>query len=191
MRDIRLPDGTWVTTPVYAGCEVPPRPQCPDGTCAWRYSRPPISLPISGALAEVQACAKCHWSRILYVGNPHPGENVESADTLEPDNAQRAWWAEQALAAFLDATGEPRNSIEESITDLITDLLHLAERENISRRGVLRTARRDYFFERIRHCDNCGKAGSAESFAVGLGVSYPAALCCPICQGSTFDGRSY
>jgi hypothetical protein len=74
MYDIQLSDGTWVTTPVYAG--VGAAPQCEGETCVWEDYGPPL-LPIEGTEehmvpVQMQRCRVCSWVRGRYLGNPHP-----------------------------------------------------------------------------------------------------------------------
>lgn len=69
MQDYRLPDGTWVTTPVFAGDVRHMTCQCPDG-CDWQDAGPPSE---GGPVrAQAQRCTKCGWVRARYIGNPHP-----------------------------------------------------------------------------------------------------------------------
>jgi hypothetical protein len=77
MRDVKLPDGTWVTTPMAAGFGMP-QGQCPDDTCAWADEGPPMCegpIPV-----QLQRCPRCGWVRGRYLGNPHP-----EADDGPPD----------------------------------------------------------------------------------------------------------
>ena len=69
MRDVKLPDGTWVTTPIAAGLGSL-RPQCPGETCTWEDCGPPeTSGPVP---VQLQQCPCCGWARGRYLGDPHP-----------------------------------------------------------------------------------------------------------------------
>lgn len=61
----------------------------------------------------------------------------------DPDdmNDSRAEWAGYALAAFIDQTGAAR---EDAVSDLICDLMHLADRTGISFAADLERARCHY-----------------------------------------------
>jgi hypothetical protein len=67
MRDVRLPDGSWVTTPIHVGVGGLPKP-CED-ECPWEDVGPP-----SEAVPRVQRqhCPKCGQVRGRYLDNPHP-----------------------------------------------------------------------------------------------------------------------
>lgn len=67
--------------------------------------------------------------------------------TKEPDNADRAHWAENALAVFTVETycgRHPHNldsdDLETAIYDLIADLLHLANRKGFDAAEIIRKA---------------------------------------------------
>jgi hypothetical protein len=68
--DYRLPDGTWVTTPVCIGSMSN---QCPDD-CVWEDQGPPTEegpIPV-----QLQRCARCGWVRGKYLGVPdHARDN--------------------------------------------------------------------------------------------------------------------
>jgi hypothetical protein len=69
MRDVKLPDGTWVTTALFAGAATA-QAQCPDDTCAWEDNGPIMGegpVPV-----QLQRCPRCGWVRGRYLGNPHP-----------------------------------------------------------------------------------------------------------------------
>jgi hypothetical protein len=65
-----------------------------------------------------------------YTGEPEfAGEDIDLSDP-EPSNEARADWARVALGTFRTVTGaDDEDDIESSLTDLITDLLHLARDE--------------------------------------------------------------
>lgn len=56
----------------------------------------------------------------------------------EPSNEQRAEWAQIALDAFLEETEDGHNTdaVEENITNLIADLIHLAHWNGLDARKV-------------------------------------------------------
>lgn|GEM_PF-4153403 len=64
---------------------------------------------------------------------------------MEPTNDERSGWALDACEAFADATGL---SIDDElpivITDLIANLLHLADREGMCVESCLATAKMHY-----------------------------------------------
>jgi hypothetical protein len=75
MKDYKLPDGTWVTTPVFVGPASAMTCQCADG-CDWEDTGPPS---VGGSvLAQAQRCRKCGWVRVRYLGNPHPEEDDDA-----------------------------------------------------------------------------------------------------------------
>jgi hypothetical protein len=76
MQDIKLPDGTWVTTPMAVGIGKPPV-QCSDETCVWKDFGPPTTPEIDEAIdtgtpVQLQKCPRCGYVRGRYLGNPHP-----------------------------------------------------------------------------------------------------------------------
>lgn len=75
-------------------------------------------------------------------------EKQESGDPLEPRNGQRAEAAACAVKARSDFYGECNKLDEDGIRDLLTDLLHLCDREKVSVRKVLGLARRGWQAER-------------------------------------------
>jgi hypothetical protein len=65
----------------------------------------------------------------------------------EPTNKDRARWASDALAVFTDATfsGDhpntmPRDDLKCAISDLIADLLHLADQKGFDPQAILEQA---------------------------------------------------
>jgi hypothetical protein len=70
MNDYRLPDGTWVTTPIAIGGAMT-RAQCPGG-CDWKDVGEPSDASDRLVRVQSQQCARCHWVRGKYLGNPHP-----------------------------------------------------------------------------------------------------------------------
>ena len=75
-------------------------------------------------------------------------KNKIGDDPDEPSNEQRADWGAAAVYGFLDATGEPGGVCEDSIRDLIADVLHLADREGLDAMYILDAATRDWQAER-------------------------------------------
>ena len=71
-----------------------------------------------------------------------------SDDPNEPSNDQRADWAMSGIHGFLEATGEGGGVCEDSIRDLLADVLHLADREGLETRRILDTAIADWTAER-------------------------------------------
>lgn len=72
MQDVRLPDGTWVTNPMFMGIGDTLVSRCPDDTCVWEDYGPPSppgDLPVQ---LQAQQCVRCRWTRVKYLGNPHP-----------------------------------------------------------------------------------------------------------------------
>jgi hypothetical protein len=68
MRDVQLPDGSWVTTAISVGVGEP-KEQCEDDKCLWQdYG------PSSGGErpVQMQRCGVCEWVRGRYLFNPHP-----------------------------------------------------------------------------------------------------------------------
>ena len=59
-----------------------------------------------------------------------------------PDNEDRANWAQKSLALFSDLTGE--DNPQEAISDLICDLHHLADREEVDWDLAMRCADGNY-----------------------------------------------
>ena len=57
---------------------------------------------------------------------------------MDPDNNDRADMAHAALIRFMVDTGMPET--EEAIQDLITDILHLANREKLNVLDILQRA---------------------------------------------------
>ena len=76
MLDIRLADGTWVTTPMWAGLGI--KAGCPaDEAHQWEAHGPVRPPEQSGEVSiQMERCARCGWVRGRYLENPHPG--VES-----------------------------------------------------------------------------------------------------------------
>jgi hypothetical protein len=76
MYDVRLSDGTWVTTPMWAGFGAV-KAECPSEEHQWEAhgpSRPPEQpgeVPI-----QMERCSRCGWVRGRYLENPHPGVEV-------------------------------------------------------------------------------------------------------------------
>jgi hypothetical protein len=72
MIDVKLPDGTWATTAIYAGIgEVPP--ECADHRWEDEGDPTPPETP-EGVPVQMQRCDRCGWMRGRYLGNPHPEE---------------------------------------------------------------------------------------------------------------------
>ena len=69
------------------------------------------------------------------------------SDAECPTNGTLAEWADAGIRGFLDATGEP-NCYEDSIRDLMADLLHLCDREGVDGHKLLRTVKQDWEYER-------------------------------------------
>lgn len=72
MQDVRLPDGTWVTTPMWAGFGTV-KAECLPDEHQWEVQggiRQPENLyevPI-----QLEQCSRCGWVRGRYLENPHP-----------------------------------------------------------------------------------------------------------------------
>ena len=76
MQDVKLPDGTWVTTAMAVGIGGVAA-QCLDDTCTWEDTGPPMSAEPAGdgeigVPVQMQKCPKCGWVRGRYLGDPHP-----------------------------------------------------------------------------------------------------------------------
>lgn len=69
-------------------------------------------------------------------------------DPDEPSNGTRAEWAEAALHAFLESTGEADVPDEANIRDLIADLLHLCDRDGIDGEAQVESALMNWRMER-------------------------------------------
>ena len=65
-----------------------------------------------------------------------------------PSNGTRADWAAAGVAGFLEATGEPGGADDDSIRDLVADLLHLCDREGVDARYVIDQSVKDWEYER-------------------------------------------
>ena len=65
-----------------------------------------------------------------------------------PTNGKRARWAEAGVRGFLKATKEPEIVEEDAIGDLITDLLHLCDREGVDGAELVGRAVRNWEAER-------------------------------------------
>jgi hypothetical protein len=63
---------------------------------------------------------------------------------LPPTNAERAMWADEALQAFIDRT---RCDSEDSLADLLADLMHWADQAGLSFAEQLHRARYHYAVE--------------------------------------------
>jgi hypothetical protein len=63
-----------------------------------------------------------------------------------PTNAERAGWADEALQAFIARTGV---DCEDSLADLLADLMHWADKSGLSFTGELRRARFHYAVELV------------------------------------------
>jgi len=61
-------------------------------------------------------------------------------ETMGPDNHDRAEWAHAALIRFMMDTGQQGPDLPEALQDLITDLLHLANREGLNVLDILQRA---------------------------------------------------
>ena len=59
---------------------------------------------------------------------------------MGPDNEDRASWAHKALLTFMQETGQQGPDMEEALQDLITDLLHLANRKGFNVLHLLQRA---------------------------------------------------
>lgn len=68
-------------------------------------------------------------------------------------NAKRAEWAKKAVDVFADECGT--DGLETDIGDLITDLLHLCDREGLDHAKILDRAQRYYGME-MSVCLKCG-----------------------------------
>lgn len=84
------------------------------------------------------------WKEDDFVFEP----DKEGEDPLEPKNGQRAEWAEKALRAFLKATKESFHITEDEVCDLMTDLLHLCDREGVDAQLVADRSVRNWRAER-------------------------------------------
>ena len=71
-----------------------------------------------------------------------------SVDGDGPTNAKRAAWAEAGVRAFLKASGETEAVDEDSIRDLMADLLHLCDREGVDAQAAVDWALRRWEEER-------------------------------------------
>ena len=69
------------------------------------------------------------------------------SDAECPTNGTLAEWADAGIRGFLDATGEP-NCYEDSIRDLMADLLHLCDREGVAATAAIDWAMRRWEEER-------------------------------------------
>jgi hypothetical protein len=69
-------------------------------------------------------------------------------DPDSPTNGDRAKHAEKALDRFLISTGESRTIDEDAVRDLMADLLHFCDRQDIPGAKIMATARRDWRAER-------------------------------------------
>jgi hypothetical protein len=70
MFDVKLSDGTWVTTPTWAGFGLP-TPECSDHQ--WEAHGPPRPPEKAGEVPiQLERCSVCGWVRGRYMENPHP-----------------------------------------------------------------------------------------------------------------------
>jgi len=73
MIDIRLTDGTWVTSPIWAGEFWEAKAACVSEEHCWeaqgdpRQPEEPGEVPI-----QMERCSLCGWARVRYLENPHP-----------------------------------------------------------------------------------------------------------------------
>jgi hypothetical protein len=70
MRNIRLPDGTWITTPVAVGIGSLPEP-CAAG-CRWEDHGPPTE---EVPRMQMQRCPNCGHIRARYLDDPTQTED--------------------------------------------------------------------------------------------------------------------
>ena len=71
-----------------------------------------------------------------------------SVDGDGPTNGECAAWAEAGVRAFLKASGETEAVDEDSIRDLMADLLHLCAREGVDAQAAVDWALRRWEEER-------------------------------------------
>lgn len=71
MRNIRLPDGTWLTTPIAVGIGSLPT-QCAAG-CRWEDDGPPTE---EVPRLQMQRCPDCGYVRSRYLDDPSLVEDV-------------------------------------------------------------------------------------------------------------------
>ena len=84
------------------------------------------------------------WKEADFIFEP----DKEGEDPTEPKNGQRAEWAEKALRAFLKATNESFHIIEDEVCDLMTNLMHLCDREGVDAQLVADRSVRNWRAER-------------------------------------------
>lgn len=75
MQDVQLEDGTWVTTPMWAGVGL--KDGCLEEKHHWESQGPrrqpekPGEVPI-----QMERCSRCSWLRVRYLEDPHPEVQV-------------------------------------------------------------------------------------------------------------------
>jgi hypothetical protein len=72
--------------------------------------------------------------------------------TNAPTNFHRAAWARQALTAFTNATHDPMRhpqDLSDAISDLICDLLHLANQSDLHPECIIAQAEANYDTELV------------------------------------------
>ena len=74
-----------------------------------------------------------------------PDKNL---DPIEPTNGTRADCAEMAVVTHLQATGEPDVIDEDAVRDLISNLLHLADRMELDAAAIVEQSKKDWTRER-------------------------------------------
>jgi hypothetical protein len=77
MIDYRLPDGTWVTSPICVGNLTT---NCVE--CTWEDKGPVQPANEECPIAvQPQRCTRCGWLRFKYAGNPHPEDGNDGHGT--------------------------------------------------------------------------------------------------------------
>lgn len=80
------------------------------------------------------------------------------------DNVKRAGWAMEAIKAHNDATGIGDEDMETQLSDLVTNLRHVADAQKVDWSEVERRALGHYDAETAFVCPSCGAKGSENDF---------------------------
>ncbi len=104
-------------------------------------------------------CPNCGCKNVEPWSSEWKGETALEALRNSRLNLERAARAEVALDAFFAHVGEPRDTddLHDDITDLMTNLLHLMDREGIDHDEVIRPARAHHEVEKALEEESNGK----------------------------------
>jgi hypothetical protein len=93
--------------------------------------RPATVYDLAAAASRIDAV----WPELRVSGEP---------DDVRQDNLRRAGWAAVAVVAFAGRSSGPDEPLDEVVSDLVADLMHLADALGLSYEGLHDRGRRSY-----------------------------------------------